>query len=72
MDDYVEEVEYRAVGIGAVTPEEADWLVLHCVAGDMYQAFAEDGAWWLLFIPGEPSEGPFATDQDVVDWLNAD
>lgn len=70
VSEYVEEVEYKAVGVGAVEPEDADWVIFHCVAGDTYQAFWESEAWWLEFLMGDPSEGPFGSVDEMVDWLN--
>jgi len=46
--------------------------LFHCQTGDQYWAAEEDGAWWLSFLPGEPSEGPFADVAAVETWLNTE
>jgi hypothetical protein len=72
IEDYVQGIEYRQVGVGVVDPEDSDWVVFHCCYGDTYQAFWEADAWWVVIVPGDPSDGPFESIDDVVDFLNND
>jgi hypothetical protein len=58
--DYVERVEMR----------RDDWAIFHCQCGDTYQAFLEDGSWWIQLYPADPSEGPFKSVNEVVNLLN--
>lgn len=48
------------------------YALIKCYGGDEYWVAREGGKWWLQFIPGEPSEGPFADLDAVIDWLNTD
>jgi hypothetical protein len=65
--DYVLEIETRTTADGEY---EGDWVILYCDYGDTYQAFYEGGGWWIQTDPGEPSNGPFETIEDVIDWMN--
>jgi hypothetical protein len=45
---------------------------IHCQGGDSYWAGKDGDSWWLAFMIGQPSEGPFADVDAVVTWLNED
>jgi hypothetical protein len=68
-DTYVQSVEFRTTSDGN---HPNDWMIIHCAYGDTYQAFLEDGAWWLQFLPGDPSVGPLESSDAVTAWLNTD
>lgn len=69
-EDYVTGSDFTDYIDGSGDRVENGLMLIHCVGGDEYSAWFEDGAWWLLFVPGDPSEGPFATPEDVIDRLN--
>jgi hypothetical protein len=64
-DDDVAETPY----VLEVEMRQPWWAVFHCESGDTYEAFFEDEAWWICTTPGEPSDGPFETVDDVTNWL---